>query len=157
MWSAIGPPDVLLARKEIQKLRVYSKANELGDVVRLIIDNFPSLPFRQEMVLDLRFAVGATLQQIADVLHVTKERIRQIEFRALWCVFKDIETHKREKLIGFIRGLLKQRKWCKIGDEIVLRCIEGHTALQLPAEETEKWYRLKMTHRQMRNRLEKIG
>ena len=57
------------------------------DARRRVVTALTSLPAREREVLELRFGLrnshGRTLQEIADRFGVTKERVRQIEKRAL--------------------------------------------------------------------------
>jgi RNA polymerase sigma factor (sigma-70 family) len=57
------------------------------DAKRRVVTALTSLPAREREVLELRFGLlnshGRTLQEIADSFGVTKERVRQIEKRAL--------------------------------------------------------------------------
>lgn len=61
--------------------------NERGELQRLLEDAVSHLPPREKAVLRLRFGIGAaalpTLEQIGQVLGVTRERVRQIEVKAL--------------------------------------------------------------------------
>jgi RNA polymerase sigma factor (sigma-70 family) len=60
---------------------------EQGELRRLLEEAVSNLPPREKAVLRLRFGIGTaplpTLEQIGRVLGVTRERVRQIEVRAL--------------------------------------------------------------------------
>ncbi|HVE82259.1 MAG TPA: sigma-70 family RNA polymerase sigma factor [Myxococcales bacterium] len=61
--------------------------NEQGELQALLEDAVSRLPPREKTVLRLRFGIGAaalpTLEEIGKVLGVTRERVRQIEVKAL--------------------------------------------------------------------------
>jgi len=68
---------------------------ELPTLDEVIEESLESLEPRQAEVLRLRFLEGWTRKKCGAKYNVTKERIRQIEVRALWCM----RHPKREKRI----------------------------------------------------------
>jgi len=61
--------------------------SEQGELQRLLEEAISNLPPREKAVLRLRFGIGTTqlptLEEIGKVLGVTRERVRQIEVKAL--------------------------------------------------------------------------
>jgi len=55
----------------------------LTDLEMLIINLFGVISFREQEILRLRFLENMTEQSVGEFYHLTKERIRQLENRAL--------------------------------------------------------------------------
>ena len=78
---------------------VYKK-----DVVRLIEEVLDSITPKQKKVLCLRFGIGVTqeytLEEIGVVFDVTRERIRQIEGKAIRHMKHPLRSDKLRELVG---------------------------------------------------------
>ena len=79
---------------------VYKK-----DVARLIKEALDDVTPRQEKVLRLRFGIGVaqeyTLEEIGVVFNLTRERIRQIEGKAIRAIKHPARSYKLKQLITF--------------------------------------------------------
>jgi RNA polymerase primary sigma factor len=70
--------------------------SNLGDVTRKVL---ATLPPREEQILRMRFGIGqtdCTLEEVGKVFAVTRERIRQIEAKALRKLRQAGRSHKLE-------------------------------------------------------------
>ena len=75
------------------------------DVIRLIEEVLDDVTPRQEKVLRLRFGIGGaqehTLEEIGVVFNLTRERIRQIEGKAIRNIKHPARSYKLKQLIPF--------------------------------------------------------
>jgi RNA polymerase primary sigma factor len=60
-------------------------------------------PERMRKVLELRYLEGMTLQQVAEIMGVTRERVRQIEAKAIRILRNKSEF--REQAVDLLREL----------------------------------------------------
>jgi len=82
-----------------EALTVESPSSCHGDLSKAIDSVLETLRERERLVLELRFFDNLTLQQIADKWGINRERVRQIEARALRCLH---HPSRVSKLISFV-------------------------------------------------------
>ena len=54
-----------------------------------IADLIERLPKQQQYIIQCRYYEGMTLQAIGDRLNLNRERVRQLESKALWAIRSD--------------------------------------------------------------------
>ena len=70
----------------------FTTTNHLLDDMDKLLDNY--LDERESLILRLRFINGMTLEKIAEILDITRERVRQLESKAIRKLQHVINTQK---------------------------------------------------------------
>ena len=58
--------------------------------------SFATLSYREQSVIEMRYRDGLTLAETGKKIGVTRERVRQIEYKAMRKLYRDIQKHLRE-------------------------------------------------------------
>ena len=103
MQSVLGGNVLQLEDATYEDIKTPEQNQTKKELLARIEENLDSLTPRQAKVLRLRFGIGSgserTLEEVADIFKVGKERIRQIEAKALR---KLREPVRAEKVIEFL-------------------------------------------------------
>ncbi len=105
-------------------------AAERVEVLQRLLD---SLDRREREILDLRFGlttgVPCTLEKVSEMIHLTRERVRQIQNQALMALRTLINEESREE---FSRGGSSNRRIAELLENMVARATEHEKERQKP-------------------------
>ena len=103
-------PELPCPLMDVEELATPEDVLESRNIAELLHAALDTLPPRQAKILQLRFGIGVqtdhTLEEIGRIFDVTRERIRQIEIKAL----RDLRRPSRSSDLRMALGLDKQTR-----------------------------------------------
>ncbi len=122
--------DVLADESTVTPDHILDDA-EMMDVLQTLL---ASLDERERQILDLRFGLTTgtpcTLERVSDMIHLTRERVRQIQNQALMALRTLINEESREE---FFHGGSSNRRVAELLENMVARTTEHERNRHKPA------------------------